>query len=144
MKKVSASPFYLRNVVPVLWLGGFIFLSIHVFGDPKLSNNGGYALIAFAIIGCVIFRVIALKLMEEVYDQGDSLLLRRNNIEQRIPLHQIRKVSNYNNTWITLKTTNGGALGNSIRFVLIPRLFNFTKHPYFVELKARVESARDT
>ena len=144
MKKVSASPFYLRNVFPVLWLGGFIFLGIYVFGDPSLSNNGRYAAIAFAIIGCVLSRVMALTLMDEVYDQGDSLLLRRNNIEQRIPLNQIRKVSHYNNTWITLKTTNDSPLGKSIRFVLTPRLFNFTKHPFFVELKGRVERARNT
>ena len=85
-----------------------------------------------------------MKLMDEVYDEGDSLLLRRNGTEQRLPLDQIHKVSIYNNTWITLKTTSGGALGKSIRFVLTPRLFNFTKHPYFTELKRRVESARNT
>lgn len=117
---------------------------MNIFGNAKFSNGGAYAAIALGIVGSIVMRVLALKLMDEAFDDGDSLLLRRNGIEQRIPLDQIRKVGIYNNTWITLKTTNGGALGKSIRFVLTPRLFNFTKHPYFLELKERVENARNT
>ena len=144
MRKVSASPFYLRNIFPILWFGGFIFVSMNVFGDPELSNNGGYALIAIGIIGSVVSRVLALKLLDEVYDDGDSLLMRRNETEQRIHLNQIRKVKIHNNTWITLKTTNEGALGRSIRFVVTPRFFNFKIHPYFIELLGRVENAKNT
>lgn len=144
MRKVSASPFYLRNVFPILWFGGLLFLSMNVFGNPGLSNDVGYALIATGIVGSILSRVLALKLADEVYDEGDSLLMRRNDTEQRIYLNQIRKISIHNNTWITLKTTNEGALGKSIRFALIPKLFNFKKHPYFIELQGRVESAKNT
>ena len=119
-------------------------MSTNVFGDPGLSNNGGYALIAIGVIGCVVSRVLALKLLDEVYDDGDSLLMRRNETEQRIHLNQICQVKIHNNTWITLKTTNEGVLGRSIRFVLIPRLFDFKKHPYFVELQERIKGANNT
>ena len=143
MRKVSASPSYLRNVFPIFWFGAFMFLSMNVFGDPTLSNDGGYALIAIAIVGCVVSRMLAFKLMDEVYDEGDSLLVRRKEHEQRIYLHQVNKVST-NNAWINLKTTSEGEIGNKVSFVLTPRLFHFTNHPYFVELKERIESASNT
>jgi len=62
---------------------------MQVFGDPWFSNSAGFAFIASAIIGCVIARVLALRLMDEVYDEGDSLIARRNESEQRIYLNQI-------------------------------------------------------
>jgi len=143
MRKVSASPFFLRNIFPILWFGAWIFISMNIFGDTRFSNDGGYAAIAFAIVGCVVSRVLALKLMDEVYDEEDSLVVQQNEREERIYLHKIEKVST-NNAWISLKATCNGEFGKKVRFVLIPRLFNFTKHPYFVELKRRVESARNT
>jgi hypothetical protein len=143
MRKVSASPFGLRNVFPILWFGGNIFLGIQIFGDPRFSNDAGFLFIASAIIGCVVSRVLALRLVDEVYDEGDSLLVRRNKNEQRIYLHQIRKLRS-NRAWITLKTTCAGEIGKNISFVPTARLFHFTKHPYFVELKQRVQSANNT
>ena len=143
MRKVSASASYLRNVFPILWFGGFLFVSMNIFGDPTLSNDGGYAAIAVAIIGCVLSRMLALKLMDEVYDDGDSLLVRRNGQEQRIYLYQVKKIST-NNAWISLKTTSEGKIGNKASFVLTPRLFHFTKHPYYIELKKRIGSASNT
>jgi hypothetical protein len=143
MRKVSASPWGLRNGFPILWFGGSIFLSMNIFGDPKLSNDSGYALIACAIIGCIVSRALALRLMDEVYDHGDSLLVRRGEKEQRIYLHQIKKVSG-DGGWFKLKTTSEGEFGNTIRFVPTSRLFHFTEHPYLVELRGRIQSASNT
>ena len=140
MRKVSASPGYLRNVFPILWLGANLYASTFVFGDPKLSNSGGYFLVALAVFGAVISRMLALRLMDEVYDEGDSLLVRRNSREQRIYLHQVRKVSAVN-AWINLKTTCEGDIGKNVSFIPTARIFAIKEHPYFVELKERVKIA---
>jgi hypothetical protein len=143
MRKVSASPWGLRNGFPILWFGGCILSSMNAFALLGTSKVGGYVLIAIASIGCIVSRALALRLMDEVYDNGDSLLVRRNDKEQRIYLHQINRVSG-NDAWITLKATSEGEFGNKVRFVPTSRLFQFTKHPYLVELRGRIQSASNT
>jgi hypothetical protein len=83
-------------------------------------------------------------LSDEVYDEGDSLLFRKGENEQRVHLRQIKKIRPYNNAWIKLKTTSEGKIGNNLYFLLPPRLFAFTKHPYSIELEKRVNSANNT
>jgi hypothetical protein len=56
-------------------------------------------------------RNIAFSLVDEVFDDGDFLLVRNNNQEERIPLSDIYEVSDLPlNTPITLHLENPGAL----------------------------------
>lgn len=46
-----------------------------------------------AIVGYVLMKWLLFDLMDEVYDQGDALLLRNKGKEIRIPLKEIKNVS---------------------------------------------------
>jgi len=142
MRKVSSSPFYLRNIFPMLWFVGWLYLSVLALGND-LSNDVIYFFMALAVFGAIISRMLALRLMDEVYDEGSSLIVRRNSKEQRIYLNQIKQV-NAINALISLKTTSEGDIGRNISFIPTSRLFAFKEHSYFFELNERVKRAKNT
>ena len=143
MRIVSDSPYYLRRVFPYLWFGGMLAIASMIFLEEQLSNDGAVAAIVVGITGFVVARKLASYLMDEVKDDEESLFFRRGDLEQRVYLRDIRKIRS-NNAWITVLTSTKGVMGKRLSFVLPSRFFHFSKHPYFIELKERVENARNT
>lgn len=143
MRKVSDSPKYLRNVFPFLWAGACIFLAVNIFLDTSLSNTGALALLATGLIGFILSKIFSSYLIDDVFDEGDYLLFRKGDLEQRVYLHEIEKIKS-NDVWLILSLSNKGIMGRKLRFVLPSRLFPFFKHPYLKELEKRVSNARST
>jgi hypothetical protein len=88
--------------------------------------------------------------VDEVYDCGDSLLIRNRGKEERINLSNIINVnvsSNTNPRRITLRLDKPGRLGNEIAFSPESRGFNinpFAKNEIGEDLIVRVDRARVT
>ena len=150
MKKISSrQTFFLKKVFPVLWYGILciavgIALANGAFGkDPEFI----VAPALMAVLGYFIMKKMIWGLMDEVYDCGDSLLVRNRGEQESVPLVNIMNLSASTATnppRITLRLVKPGKFGNEIAFTpATPFTFNpFAKNPVAEDLMARVDAAR--
>jgi hypothetical protein len=102
-----------------------------------------------AAFGFFIMKNLVWDLMDEVYDCGDSLLVKNRGVEIRVPISSIINVSfatNSNPQRITLKLAKPGNFGQEIAFSP-PATFAlnpFAKNPVAEDLIFRVDKARAT
>ena len=98
MKKISSkTTFFYKRIFPAIWFGFLaVFLIISVVGF--LAN--GQVPIAFlimpiimAIFGYFLMRALVFDLMDEVWDEGSTLLAKNRNKEERIPFKNIKNIS---------------------------------------------------
>ena len=106
------------------------------------------ALIVPIVVGPIIFFVMkktVWDLADEVFDAGDSLIVRFGNEQDRIPLANIVNVS-YANMMkpprVTLTLRSGGHFGSEISFAAPTVFVPFGKSPLITDLIQRVDAAR--
>ena len=94
MKKISCrTTFYQKKLFPLVFIGFGIYAMI--VGGTGESGHPFFILLFLLIITLIIFAHIQFKvffLMDEVFDDGDSLLLRNSGKEVRIPLQEIENI----------------------------------------------------
>jgi hypothetical protein len=99
-----------------------------------------------AIFGYVIMKRLVFNLIDEVYDEGDSLLFRNSEKEARVFLRDIHSVS-YQTAMkpqrVTLHIRHETDLGNTLSFIP-PLSIPFTKNRDIEELITRIDQARAT
>lgn len=101
--------------------------------------------LVMAVFGYVLFRKLLFDLVDEVYDLGDTLLVRNKGMEVHIPLTNIINVSAStftNPPRITLRLREPCDLGKDISF-MVPTSFNpFKRNTLANELADRIDSFR--
>jgi hypothetical protein len=141
-KITSRWTFYYKWIFPVFWFGFIAFFTV--------SSTFYLVPAAMALFGFVLMKKLVWDLVDEVYDCGDSLLIRNRGKEERINLSNIINVnvsSNTNPRRITLRLDKPGRLGNEIAFSPESRGFNinpFAKNEIGEDLIVRVDRARVT
>lgn len=149
MKKISTPYMFSFKIFPYLYFGFIaVFLAMVVMGGGWEKD------LAFVIVPCVmmvvgwVFMKVALSdLVDEVFDCGDSLLVRKRGQEERVPLASIINVNfamNQQPARITLTLAKPGKFGSYISFALPPRIY---LHPIPTskvaeELIIRIHAAR--
>ncbi len=149
MKKISGSTFYFKKLFPTLWFG---FLAI--FFVTSLSAGAAEEPIMFLVMpvfmglfGYFFFKKMLWDLADEVYDEGESLLFRKGNKEQRVHLKEIINISyaQFNSPErVVLQVRSDGAIGKELAFMPPMRFNFFSKNPLVTELIERVDRARNT
>jgi hypothetical protein len=149
VKKISANTTFQRKIFPVLWFGilAVVFLSM-VFG--RVYRQAPFALIVpiiMAAFGYVLMRNLIFDLVDEVYDDGDSLLVKKGAEEERIALSNIMNVSASmmtNPPRISLRLVTPVKFGQEIVFSPVRQftLNPFAKNPIAQDLMVRVDQAR--
>jgi len=98
MKKLSSKTTFIhKKLFPLFWFGFLtIFLGIGLFTTIK-GNSPGVIFIVFPI-GMMVFGYFGMKklvwdLIDEVYDEGTTLLFRNRGKEFRVKLKDIKNVS---------------------------------------------------
>jgi hypothetical protein len=153
MKLISSKrTFFYKRMFPVLWFG---FLAIfvltaylpgrrsHVEVMPMLTVP-----VVMAIIGYTLFRRLLFDLVDEVWDDGDALIVKNAGMEYRVPLSNIINIgysSLTNPERVTLTLRDGGTFGKEITFMPMARPFSFrwlSRNPIIDELIERVDRAR--
>src|SRR5450631_174494 len=145
----SSSLFITKKVFPALWFGFLVFFIVFdftsgLFSKAPLVLVGPLVMAAF---GFVLMKKIVWDLMDEVYDCGDSLLVKNGGREETIKLSDIIGVSVstlLNPPRITLRLARPGPLGSEIAFSPArPFTLNpFAKFPIAEDLIVRVDKAR--
>lgn len=152
VKRISSrQTFFLKKVFPVIWFGFTAFFLFMVVGAGAQRQPGvAFALLPVAfmtLIGVVVMKKLVWDLADEVYDCGDSLLVRNARDEDRISLSNIMNVSvstYVNPPRITLRLVQPGKFGNEVAFspAMGFRLNPFAKCAIAEDLILRVDQAR--
>ena len=95
--------------------------------------------------GYFIMKTIVFDLVDEVWDCGDSLVVKDKGREQRIALSDCMNVSYSSFSGpprITLMLRNTSEFGTEISFVPPIRMFPYSTSPIAKDLIARIDAAR--
>ena len=148
----SQTTSFCKRWLPSVWLGG-VSLALGgglytAFSQRKLTHDNliFIALPMFMLVfGYVLFRSVVFDLVDEVVDDGDSLIVRNKGLEARVPISAIMNV-NYNGFLspkrITLTLRDTSQFGVEIAFIPIIRPFGFSRHPIATDLMQRMDAAR--
>ena len=98
MKKLtSKATFFHKRVFPFIWFGFLgVFLCVGLFTNASQNGPGIIFLVVpmgMAVFGYFIMKKLVWDLIDEVYDEGTSLLFRNGDKEVRVSLKDIKNVS---------------------------------------------------
>jgi hypothetical protein len=135
MKRISSrSTVFYKRIFPLLWFG---FLASFVIVSLSASRRTHGAAIPFlvmpvlmAVIGYVLFRRLIFDLVDEVWDDGDVLIVRNAGTEERVMLKNIINVgfsTMTNPERVTLTLRDPGVLGKEITFSPPRRFLAFAR-----------------
>jgi hypothetical protein len=149
MRKISTSlTFINKRVFPGLWFGLLAFFTCLALTGVFLRGEPIFILlvpIALAVIGYAVMRTLIFDLMDEVYLDGDDLVVRNRGDEERIPLAHVINVNATlmtNPERITLTLSEPSQFGSEITFSPLHRWWPFSRHPLAKELIWRAQEAR--
>jgi hypothetical protein len=150
MRRISSrSTYFYKRLFPLLWLaivavmvlvpwlakGRSARLPPAVFIGPLLITGVGYA----------VYRRLVYDLVDEVWDDGDALIVRNAGREDRVELRNIANVGYStltNPERVTLTLREPGRLGKDITFSPPRRWLRSTRNPIVTELIERIDATR--
>ena len=150
MKRISSKlTFLYKRVIPVFWFG---FIAVFL-GSVVLDHRGPrpplipflIVPVAMAVFGYALFRKLLFDLVDEVWDDGDALVVKNSGTEERVPLKNIVNVgfsTMINPERVTLTLREPGRFGKEITFSPPRRFLRFARSPIIGELIERVDRAR--
>lgn len=149
MKKISSgTTMYYKKIFPVIWFGFLALFVITGVASGAMTRDLSFILIPLVMagFGYVFMKKLLWDLADEVFEDGDTLLVKQGGDQERIPLSNIMNVSIGNSSprRITLRLRNPGRFGNEVTFAPKQGLtFNpFAKNAVAEDLIMRVEQAR--
>src|SRR5579863_3244793 len=146
----SKMTFFNKRIFPAIWFGFLIvFIGVAVFsGATRNTASPLPFLIVPAIMivfGYFIMKKLVFDLADEVWDDGDTLVVKNRGQEQRIALSDIKNVSYspfINPPRVTLSLRRPTVFGDQITFSAPVRLVPFSTSPVINDLIERVDHAR--
>jgi hypothetical protein len=138
---------FIKWVTPIAWLGGLGYLAVDSARDGRLDALLAVIVSGMALAGLLLMKIFIWNLADEVYDCGDSLLVRRGGLEESVPLAEVTQVALAlfsRPPRITLKLAKPGKFGRSIVFTppTSPGQEIFGRNPIAEQLLAKVDKAR--
>jgi hypothetical protein len=150
MRRISSRlTFLYKRVFPVVWFGSTLFLGISLFVVPRSSQTATLPFVIMPIVmmvfGYFIMTKLVFGLVDEVWDDGDVLVVKNRDQTERIALTDIKNV-NYaaliNPPRVTLSLRRQSVFGDKVTFCAPLRFVPFSTSPIIDDLIERVDSAR--
>ncbi len=145
----SGQTWFYKRVFPAIWFG---FLAVFTVRSALGGTAGLDAMfivipVAMAVFGFFLMRKLVWDLLDEVYDCGDSLLVRNRGEEDSISLSIVMNISASTNTnppRVTLRLETPSKFGSEVAFSPIGQftLNPFAKNKIAEDLMVRVDQAR--
>ena len=151
MNKLSSSTTFLtKKVFPIFWFG---FLSIFfLFSVATITTAGAsfktIPLVVFPIVmaafGYFLMKKLVFNLIDQVYDEGSTLLFVNAKEEVRISLKDIKNISfrYYRSSLVIISVRHDTKFGNKLSFVPVMDSNPFKKHKDVVNLIDRIDVAK--
>jgi len=148
----SQSTFFYKRVFPTIWFGFLAFFVCAAVVGAILQQQPAQLLpfvgvpLFMAIFGYAIMKWIVFDLVDEVWDCGDSILVRNKQLEQRFALSDFMNVAYtgfMNPPRITLSLRQAsGDFGSEVAFIPPFRLFPYSMPPVARDLMKRIDESR--
>jgi hypothetical protein len=150
MKRISSkTTLFYKLVFPTVWFGFLgIFVLLSLFGERQADRPDVMLFIVpvfMAGFGYFIMRKLLFDLIDEVYDDGDSLLFKNRRKEVRVGLAEIKNVSYspmVSPPRVTISLRTKTDLGDDLSFSPPVSFIPFKKNQDIMELIDRVDQAR--
>ncbi len=150
MRRISSRmTFFYKWIFPVIWFGFLILVvGIGVFGSQR-SAPLPFLIVPLAMMGFGYFLMkrLIFDLVDEVWDDGQTLIVKNGDQTERVALADIKNV-NYspflNPPRVTLSLRGQTTFGDQITFCAPVRLIPLTTSPVISDLIDRVDQARTT
>jgi hypothetical protein len=151
MRRISSKmTFFNKRVFPAIWFGFLVvFVGIAFFASAQRNSAPPVPFLLapaiMAVIGFVIMKRLIFDLVDEVWEDGDSLIVKNRGEEQRIALSDIKNVSYspyMNPPRVTLSLRRPTPFGDQITFAAPVRFIPFATSPLINDLIDRVDAAR--
>jgi len=147
MKRISSEITQLhKTLFPVLIVGVSVIVLAILVADMVRNKQVNYLAIGFIVLAGVYAFAESKKritgLVDEVWDDGDAVVIKNGNREARVALSNIRKVRYGgigNANFVTLQLHEACSLGKEISFVPPRKLLQFTRNPAISELISRIK-----
>jgi hypothetical protein len=151
MKRLtSKATFFYKRVFPLIWFGFLIIFLFAVFSNAAENEPADFVFLIFPIImlgfSYFILKKMVLDLIDKVYDEGASLLVRNGNQEVRVSLKEIKNVSYSTMTSpsrVTLSIRHNTIFGDELSFLPPASWIPFKKNGEIVKLIDRIDEARN-
>ncbi len=151
MRRVSSQwTFFYKRVFPLIWFGFIIVFLIIALVLPVRSGQSPPIQIVIVPIAMIGFGYFLLKklvfdLVDEVWEDGDVLVVKNSGQEQRIALSDIKNV-NYSVMTspprVVLSLRRPTVFGDRVAFCAPVRFVPFATSPVIDDLIERVDAAR--
>jgi hypothetical protein len=150
MKKLSSrSTFFFKRIFPAIWFGFIIFFILTaLFVDRRdaAADVMIFVVPAFlTVVGYFIMKNLVFDLIDEVYDEGSSLLFKNKGKSVRVNLTDIKNLSYsvmVNPPRVTISLRQKTEFGDELSFSPPASLIPFKKNPDITELIDRIDRAR--
>jgi hypothetical protein len=151
MRRISSRmTFYNKRIFPAIWFGGLlVFVGIGLFADAAHNRTPPLPFfimpVIMMVVGYFLVKRLAFDLVDEVWDDGDSLLIKNRSEQERIALRDIKNISYspmMNPPRVTLSLRRPTVFGDEITFGAPVRLVPFAKSPIVNDLIDRIDLAR--
>ena len=152
MRRVSSkATFYNKRIFPAIWFGFLIlFVGTSVFSGAQRHSLPSIPFLLFPVamiaFGFFIMKKLLFDLVDEVWDEGDALLVKNGGQEERIALGDIKNVSYspyMNPPRVTLSLRRSTVFGEQITFSAPMRFIPFATSPIINDLINRIDAARE-
>lgn len=152
MRKISSSyASVLKVILPAVLIALLILgtlvgtVVLVVLGQPIFIVLVLMGAAGVTVFGYFVLRATVSDLIDEIYLDGDKLIVRNGRQEERIPLANLAEVSATrlrNPERVTLKLREPSRLGQTIVFVPTKRMHLGSPHPIAAELMELAAAAR--
>ena len=151
MRRVSSkATFFYKRIFPIMFFG--ILLLVMVAPMFAGSGSGQFPPLQFFIIPAImavfayfVMGKLVFDLVDEVWDDGDALVVRKGTTEDRIALSDIKNVSYSALTSpprVTLSLRQPTNFGSEVAFCAPLRFIPFSTSPIIDELIDRIDAKR--
>jgi hypothetical protein len=151
MRRISSkSTFLYKRIFPIFWFGLLtLFFGISVFTLSRSNQTAALPFLIMPIVmmvfGYFIMKKFIFDLVDEVWDDGDALVVKNRDQTDRIALTDIKNV-NYaaliNPPRVTLSLRRPTVFGDNVTFCAPLRFMPFATSPIIDDLIDRIDSAR--
>jgi hypothetical protein len=149
MRCVSSQlTFYYKRVFPVVWFGGLIMIGVVGAFAHSSSGFSPFLIVVpiMLVLGYRFMKKFIFDLVDEVWDDDNSLLVTANGQSERIALGDITNV-NYSTTMnpprVVLSLRRPTLLGKQIAFCAPVQILPFSTSPVIDDLIGRIGAARE-
>jgi hypothetical protein len=151
MRRISSQwTFFYKFVFPIFWFGFIIvFLIVAVFVPTRAGQGlpipALIVPIIMLVIGYALMKKLIFDLADEVWDDGDALVVKKSGQEQRIALSDIKNV-NYSIMTspprVVLSLRRPSVFGEQVAFCAPIRFVPFATSPIVDDLIELIDVAR--